>query len=61
MSTDWGPANRSGVPLKQHCYAETDTRYIDLSSRRGSDPVEVADRLAVDFDEDGTVVGYLAG
>jgi uncharacterized protein YuzE len=43
--------------MKLHYYAETDSLYIDLSSRPGSDAVEVADGLVVDFDEDGKVVG----
>jgi uncharacterized protein YuzE len=37
--------------------SSTDSLYIDLSSRPGSDAVEVADGLVVDFDEDGKVVG----
>ncbi len=36
---------------------ETDSLYIDLNSRPGSDAVEVADGLVVDFDEAGNVVG----
>jgi uncharacterized protein YuzE len=43
--------------MKLHYYAETDSLYIDLSSRPGSDAVEVADGLVVDFDEEGKVVG----
>ena len=35
----------------------TDSLYIDLNSRPGSDAVEVADGLVVDFDEAGNVVG----
>ena len=43
--------------MKLHYYAETDSLYIDLNSRPGSDAVEVADGLVVDFDEEGNVVG----
>lgn len=43
--------------MKLHYYADTDSLYIDLSSRRGMDSVEVADGVVVDFDEDGNVVG----
>ncbi|MHB8375657.1 MAG: DUF2283 domain-containing protein [Dehalococcoidia bacterium] len=43
--------------MKLHYYPDTDSLYIDLSSRRGMDSVEVADGVVVDFDEDGNVVG----
>ena len=43
--------------MKLHYYADTDSLYIDLSSKRGSDAVEVADGVVVDFDRDGNVVG----
>ena len=43
--------------MKLRYYPETDSLYIDLSSRPGADAVEVADGVVVDFDEDGKVVG----
>ncbi len=43
--------------MKLHYYSDTDSLYIDLSSRRGMDSVEVSDGVVVDFDEDGNVVG----
>ena len=43
--------------MKLQYYAETDSLYIDLSSRPGSDAVEVADGLVVDLDATGKVVG----
>jgi uncharacterized protein YuzE len=43
--------------VKLHYYVETDSLYIDLNSRPGSDAVEIADGLVVDFDEEGNVVG----
>ncbi len=38
-------------------YADTDSLYIELSSKPGADSEEVRDGLVVDFDEDGNVVG----
>ena len=43
--------------MKLHYYPETDSLYIDLSSRPGVESVEVADGLVVDLDADGKVVG----
>jgi len=43
--------------VKLHYYPETDSLYIDLSSRPGADSVEVAEGVVVDFDENGAVVG----
>jgi uncharacterized protein YuzE len=38
-------------------YAETDSLYIDLSERASAKTVEVAPGVAVDFDENGLIVG----
>mgnify|MGYP001608471507 CR=1 FL=1 len=43
--------------MKLHYYAETDSLYIDLSSKRSADSREVAGGLVVDFDAQGDVVG----
>ena len=38
-------------------YPETDSLYIDLSEKPGSDSREVAPGVVLDFDESGRVVG----
>ncbi|MEK7475496.1 MAG: DUF2283 domain-containing protein [Candidatus Coatesbacteria bacterium] len=38
-------------------YAETDSLYIDLSERASATTVDVAPGVAVDFDENGLIVG----
>lgn len=43
--------------MKLHYYNDTDSLYIDLSSRRGADSREIADGLVVDFDDKGNITG----
>jgi uncharacterized protein YuzE len=43
--------------MKLHYYPETDSLYIELSSRPGAETREIADGLNVDFDVEGAVVG----
>ncbi len=43
--------------MKLHYYPETDSLYIDLSSRPSADSREVAEGLVLDLDTDGNVVG----
>ena len=43
--------------MKLHYYPETDSLYIELSSRPGAETREIADGLNVDFDVEGPVVG----
>ena len=43
--------------MKFHYYPETDSLYIDLSERVGTDAREVARGVALDFDTDGQLVG----
>lgn len=43
--------------MKLHYYPETDSLYIDLTSRPGVDTIEVAEGIVVDIDADGRVVG----
>lgn len=43
--------------MKLNYYEDTDSLYIDLSSRVSSDSKEIADGLVIDFDEAGQVVG----
>jgi uncharacterized protein YuzE len=43
--------------MKLHYYSETDSLYIDLSSKPSAESQEVADGIVVDLDESGSVVG----
>lgn len=43
--------------MKFHYYSETDTLYIDLADRPGSEVQEVAPGVNLDFDADGRLVG----
>ena len=43
--------------MKLHYYPETDSLYIDLSSRPSADSREVAQGVVLDFDERGNIVG----
>lgn len=43
--------------MRLHYDPETDSLYIDLSSKPGKESNEIADGIVVDFDEDGNVVG----
>jgi len=43
--------------VKLHYYPDTDSLYIDLSSKASIESNEIADGIVVDFDEDGNVVG----
>jgi len=43
--------------MKFHYYPETDSLYIDLAERAGSDTKEVAPGVVLDFDEEGKIVG----
>lgn len=43
--------------MKFHYYAETDSLYIDLAQRPGSEAREVAPGVVLDFDLDGQLVG----
>ena len=43
--------------MKLRYYPETDSLYIELSSRPGAETREIADGLNVDFDVEGAVVG----
>jgi uncharacterized protein YuzE len=44
--------------MKLHYYPETDSLYIELTSRAGVEVREVADGLNVDLDDAGEVVGF---
>jgi len=43
--------------MKLNYYPETDSLYIDLSSRVSADSVEISEGIVVDYDEEGKVVG----
>jgi uncharacterized protein YuzE len=43
--------------MKINYYADTDSLYIDLSSKDSVASKEVADGIVLDFDEDGNLVG----
>lgn len=43
--------------MKLHYYPETDSLYIELSSKVGSDVREIGDGVMADFDEQGNIVG----
>jgi uncharacterized protein YuzE len=40
--------------MKLHYYPETDSLHIELTNAPGVDAQEIADRLAVDFDAEGS-------
>jgi uncharacterized protein YuzE len=44
--------------MKLHYYPETDSLYIELQSRPGTEVREVTDGLNVDIDAAGEVVGF---
>ncbi len=43
--------------MKIHYYPETDSLYIDLSSRPSVDSQEISEGVVVDFDADRQIVG----
>ena len=43
--------------MKLHYYPDTDSLYIDLSSKPGTETQEIGDGLVLDLDSDGNVVG----
>jgi uncharacterized protein YuzE len=49
---------RSGVQtLKLNYYPETDSLYIDLSSKPGAECREVSEGVVLDYDADGNLTG----
>ena len=44
--------------MKLHCYAETDSLYIELNSAAGTRTIEVVEGINVDLDANGDVVGF---
>jgi len=43
--------------MKLNYYPRTDSLYIDLSSKSSVDSREVSDRIVLDYDADGDLVG----
>jgi uncharacterized protein YuzE len=43
--------------MKLHYYKDTDSLYIDLSSKVSANSEEISDGLVVDYDEAGSIVG----
>ena len=43
--------------MKLHYYEDTDSLYIDLSTRTSADSQEISDGVVVDYDTAGQVVG----
>ncbi|HEY0405776.1 MAG TPA: DUF2283 domain-containing protein [Pyrinomonadaceae bacterium] len=43
--------------MRINYYADTDSLYIDLSSKPSVDSREVSDRIVLDYDADGNLVG----
>ncbi len=43
--------------MRLNYYPETDSLYIDLSSKPSTESIEVSDGIVIDYDEDGHVTG----
>ncbi len=43
--------------MKMSYYADTDSLYIDLSSRQSADSQEVSEGIVLDYDADGNLTG----
>jgi len=43
--------------MKLEYFPDTDSLYIDLTSKPSTDSVEISDGVVVDYDEHGNIVG----
>jgi uncharacterized protein YuzE len=43
--------------MKLNYYPETDSLYIDLSSKPSKESLEVSEGIVIDYDEDGHITG----
>ena len=43
--------------MKINYYPETDSLYIDLSSKLSADSLEVSEGVVIDYDDSGNIVG----
>jgi len=51
------PSPIGGLSHELNYYPETDSLYIDLSSKPGKESVEVSEGIVIDYDEDGHITG----
>ena len=45
------------IKMQINYYPETDSLYIDLSSKSSVDSLEISEGVVVDFDSEGNIVG----
>jgi uncharacterized protein YuzE len=57
MRLEFASAKREEVRMKLHYYEDTDSLYINLSTRTSADSREISDGVVVDYDTAGQVVG----
>ncbi len=43
--------------MKLHYYSETDSLYIDLSSKTSTQSIEIYEGIVLDYDEEGNITG----
>jgi uncharacterized protein YuzE len=43
--------------MKLNYYPETDSLYIDLSSKQSKESVEISEGIVLDYDDDGHITG----
>ena len=43
--------------MKLNYYSETDSLYIDLSSKTSTESTEISEGIVIDYDEDGHITG----
>jgi uncharacterized protein YuzE len=43
--------------MKLNYYPETDSLYIDLSSKPSKESVEISEGIVLDYDDDGNITG----
>jgi len=43
--------------MKLNYYPETDSLYIDLSSKPSKESIEISEGIVIDYDEDGNIAG----
>ena len=43
--------------MKLNYYPETDSLYIDLSSKTSTESVEISEGIVIDYDKDGHITG----
>ena len=43
--------------MKLNYYPETDSLYIDLSSKSSKESIEISEGIVIDYDDDGHITG----